>query len=55
MPKYLTVSKFRSESIALVLASVSLSFIERRMAMRQSLALTVNQMYSQTVTAVTNR
>ncbi|MNH98481.1 hypothetical protein D3C73_512030 [compost metagenome] len=43
LPKYLTVSKFRSESIALVLASVSLSFIVRRMAMRQSLALMVNQ------------
>ena len=43
LPKYLTVSKFSSESIALVLASVSESFISRRMAMRQSLAQTVNQ------------
>jgi hypothetical protein len=43
LPKYLTVSKLSSESIALVLASVSLSFIERRMEMRQSLALMVNQ------------
>ena len=42
--KYLTVSKFSSESTALVLASVSESFISRRIEMRQSLARTVNQM-----------
>jgi len=41
--KYFTVSKLSSESMALVLASVSLSFMSRRMPMRQSLALTVNQ------------
>ena len=43
LPKYFTVSKFRSESIALPFASVSLSFISRRMVMRQSLARIVNQ------------
>ena len=43
LPKYFTVSKLSSELIALVLASVSLSFISRRMGMRQSLAQTVNQ------------
>ena len=44
LPKYLTVSKFERLSIALVLASVSLSFISRRMAMRRSLAANVNHM-----------
>jgi hypothetical protein len=43
LPKYLTVSKLRSESTALEWASVSDSFISRRMVMRQSLARTVNQ------------
>ena len=43
LPKYLTVSKLSSESIAFVFASVSLSFICRRMPMRQSEARMVNQ------------
>ncbi len=41
--KYLTVSKFSSESTALVLASVSDWFISRRKAMRQRVMAKVNQ------------
>ena len=43
LPKYLTVSKLSSESIALEWASLSDSFIVRRIWMRQSDAFTVNQ------------
>jgi hypothetical protein len=54
LPKYFTVSKLSSESTDLVLASVSEAFIDRRIEIRQSEARTVNQMYSQTVIAVTS-
>jgi len=43
LPKYLTVSKFRRLSMALELASVSLSFISRRIPIRQLEHLIVNQ------------
>jgi hypothetical protein len=43
LAKYLTVSKFSRLSMALLFASVSLSFMSRRIAMRQFDAFTVNQ------------
>ncbi len=42
LAKYFTVSKLSRLSTALELASVSLSFMSRRMEMRQLLALMVN-------------